>query len=334
MKFYPDNSTLVENKKYYTLKRAFSFNTKYIYLTGGRGYGKTYDTRTFIFNRFVKYGEKFAWLRTTDRALEKINNTQQFFGRMKNLIELGINEYSVKGGIIYINGAEAGYLLSVSTYYNIKGADYNVTNVVYDEFMRADGERPLKNKLSMFTDMIESICRTDSGKIILISNSTDQFDQMLMPFNAKLKEYGIYLYREKNALIHYIKPSRAYKERMLSDAASLTLMSEKDKSIKLENKFVNNGDYGKAVKGKIMFSLMLDDNYYAILFMVDGKIYIKRSVDAFDNSEIYTFKAQHIGNGVKRLPMSMKKVLRIYFDRGDILYSDGYLRDALITIFQ
>lgn len=334
MKFYPDNSTLVENKPYYTLKRVFSFNVKFNYITGGRGYGKSYDCRTFVVSRFVKHGEKFAWIRTTDRALEKISNAQQFFGRMKNLSELGVKEYAIKGGIIYINGLEAGYLLSLSTYYNIKGADYNVVNVVYDEFMKADGERGIKNKLSMFTDMIESICRTDSGKIILISNSTDQFDQMLMPFNVKLKEHGIYLFREKNALIHYVAPSKAYTERMLSGAASLTLMSEKDKAIKLENKFVNHGDYGKGIKGKIMFNLMLDDNYYAVLFMVDDKIYIKRDTDPFENSEIYTFNAQHIGNGVKRLPMTMKKVLRIYFDRGKILYSDGYLRDSLISIFQ
>lgn len=109
MKFYPDESKKIEKLKFASFKRAFSFAVQKMYFIGGRGYGKTYSTKKLLFTNFVKYGKKFAWVRTTDTALQLIQNDEQFFARQDYLKDIGVESHKVVGNKIYINDKLAGY---------------------------------------------------------------------------------------------------------------------------------------------------------------------------------------------------------------------------------
>jgi len=329
MKFYPDNRDKVNKLRWYSLKRVFSFCVKFMYIIGGRRYGKTYSIKTFLIKDFIKNGHKFAWIRSTDTALEKIRQPLQFFGRMQNLKELGVEKYDISKDTIYINGKIAGYLFAVSTFHNIKGADYDCINGCWDEFMRAKGERPVTGKREKFFDLVESIFRNTGARIFLISNSTNQFDEVLEPFAITLNDYGCYLYREKQAIIHYVQPSKEH-STTFDDSLSFLGMTDQEKKMVVDNKFTSYGDYGKQPKGKYLYSLQVDDAKFLNLYLnsIENLMYIKSGL--IDSPTVYTLESEYVNSNVKRLSAEGKKILKRYYDNGKIIFYDGYCR----TMFQ
>lgn len=329
MKFIPDLTIKVAELEHYSLKKILSFNCKYNYITGARGYGKTYDVKSFCIRRFVKYGEKFAWCRVTDKALEKIKSTEQFFGRLKNLSKLGVKSYKVVGDCIYINDQIAGYFFSVNTFFNIKGADYVVTNIVFDEFMRADGERQIKNKRQKFMDLVESVGRFNAGRVFLISNATNPYDEMLAPFKLKFGEFGCYVFREQSAVIHYAMPSPKYTESR-NDSASVIGMSEQEKKMAFRNEFTDFGDYGSVSKGVYMYTLQIGDNSFLSIYVGEGKFMITTKVP--DCPKMYTLSNAYVNAQVKKLNPVSLRALREYHDNGLCLFENGYCRNSLQSL--
>lgn len=333
MKFYPDNQIVMDNKLHYSLKRVFSFNVREIYLTGGRRFGKTYSVKSFILYQFAHYGEQFAWVRTTDTALEKVANEQQFFGRMKNLKELGIESYAVKNNIIYINDKIAGYFFSVSTHYNLKGADYSCTNIVYDEFMRESGERPLPNRRTKFYKLVESVSRDDGRRIFFLSNSTQRYDEMISKFNVKLDEFGVYLFREKNALIHYIAPSKRHIENMQNSLSSG--MDEDEKSSDLYNEFIDFGEYKTAEKLKpYLFLKFTPTKYLGFYKGQDLNTYCKCTTKPNNGITKLTFDSDYVNSEVYKITAQTKRSLLICFNSGRMKFNNGFSRDTFIALFK
>lgn len=326
MKFYPDICDKVNILPHYSYKRINSFHVKHNFIIGGRGYGKTYGCKGGeLCARFIKTGAKFAWCRTTDAALDKIRDPIQFFGRQNNLKVLGIDKYDIRKDVIYLNNQVAGYLFPIKTFYNYKGADYDCIYGVWDEFMRAKGEPNISGKREMFNDLCESVFRDGGKKLYYLSNSTNQFDEVLQPYNVKLKEYGIYLYREQNALIHYVQPSKTYiKSR--EESLSMTNMSEHEKDFAFGNKFTDYGEYGALPKARYIYSIQTDDDKFLSIYMADGALYVKTILPQEPN--LKAINNVFVNSKVNKLLTAQRKALSDYYNRGKVIFCDGYARSA------
>lgn len=326
MKFYPDKIEYVDTLLWYSLKRVMSFACREIYLTGGRRRGKTFSVKSLAIKNFIEYGKKFAWIRTTKAALENVNNDDQFFGRQSNLLDLGVKEHAIKNNIIYINGKIAGYMFAVSTFHNVKGADYNCDLIVWDEFIKCDGERPVSNKRKKFFDLVESVGRGDVSRIICMSNAINQYDEVFAPFKVKLDKFGCYVYREKNAVIHYIAPSKRHTE-MIQQGLSYQGMSEKEREISFGNKFIDYGDYGDLSKARYLFSIQTDDDKFLSIYLTKERMYVKTTLP--DNPYLCCFDTKFVSTAVRRISISQKKMLNEAYNNGRMTFSDGYARSTL-----
>lgn len=325
MKFYPD-SDKIDELQWASLRKDFSFGVKWIYLIGGRGWGKTYSIKRYVFKRFRDKGKKFAWCRTTDAALEQLNTTT-FFSRVIDMLkELGFKSWNIKGNTIYLDGKEAGYLYSVSTFYKIKGSDYFIDTIVWDEFMRAKGERPLPDRVEKFNDLVESLGRENASRVICMSNSTNQYDDSLAQYDIKLKEYGCYLYRERNAVIHYMKPSKKYMERKHKALAAQN-MSKEQLDYAYSNKFTEYDDYEKSNKLVYRFSIVVGDNSNLTVYSSpNGLLYVnKREVS---NPKLYTLDNLYVNSRITKMPSSIKKFIQSAYNNGLMKFYDGYCRSA------
>lgn len=334
MKFYPDDSKKVENLQFASFKRAFSFAVQKMYFIGGRGYGKTFSTKKRIFKNFVKFGKKFAWVRTTDTALQLIQNDEQFFARQTYLKEIGVESHKVVGNKIYLNDKLAGYFFSVNTAHNVKGGEYEVDTIVWDEFMRFGNERPVKNKRKLFFDLCQSIGRGDASKIFLLSNSTNKYDEVLAPFNLDLSMgFGCFLFREQNSVIHYMAPSKAYQERVQKDL-SVSGMTESERKMAISNEFTDFGDYGSISKAKYLYTLQVEDDDFISLYFSNGQLYIKQGHHNVEiQRKLYTTIAMYVNSIVQKLPTALKKVITMYHDTGRIVYQNGYCRNTFQSLF-
>lgn len=331
MKFYPDDENKIKHLKYASFKRAYSFGVKKMYFIGGRDYGKTYSTKHDIFKDFVKNGKLFAWVRTTDVALELIKDDSTFFARQTYLKSIGVHSHSIRKNRIYINGKIAGYFFSVNTAHNVKGGEYQIDNIVWDEFMKFGNERPLKNKRKLFFDLVESIGRGEASRIYFLSNSTNKYDDVISPFNINLSlGYGCYLYREENSVIHYMKPSDAYLERVSKNLA-MSGMTTTERNMAVSNKFTDYGDYGSEKKLKVYCSIQTDDDKFINIYLGKEKMYVKKSSTPVDE-KIFAINKSFINSTVKKLSTVLKNIIGLYYNNGKMVFEDGYCRDILQEI--
>lgn len=166
----------------------------FMFLWGGRGTGKTYGALKWAIDNYKSTGERFIYMRRTDRQLEECmrsgNNpfkqinedynlsifplTDKDFGRC--YFEAHENE---KGKLIP-SSDPYGYMLSLSTIGNIRGLSYSDCSlVIYDEFMKMPTEKTMKNEGFAFADMYESINRNrefkghNPLKVVCLSNAND-----------------------------------------------------------------------------------------------------------------------------------------------------------------
>lgn len=326
MKFYSDKQEYIDTTLWYSLKRVMSFACQEMYLTGGRRRGKTFSVKTYCISDFMDNGNKFAWVRTSEAALKNVNNDEQFFGRQSNLLDLGVKTHKIKNNVIYINDKIAGYMFAVSTFHNVKGADYNCKTIVWDEFIKCEGERPISNKRKKFFDLVESIGRGDVSRVICMSNAINQYDEVFAPFKVKLDKFGCYVYREKNAVIHYIAPSKLHTE-MIEKGLSFQGMSEKEREISFGNKFINYGDYGDLSKARYIFSIQTDDDKFLSVYIAKDKLYIKTTLP--NNPFLCCFNSRFVNGRVKRINIAQKKMITNAYNNGSIVFTDGYAREAL-----
>ena len=330
MKFYIDDPQKIANIQWYALRRVFSFCVKYNYLIGGRHYGKTYSVKTWLIDQFLEHGYKFAWVRSTDVMLDKIRREEQFFGRIRQyLVSKKIDKTLIKNDVIYINGKEAGYLFPIDTQHNQKGADYNIEYVVWDEFMRDSGERAVKGRRERFFKLLESIGRDNVKKVFFLSNSTNQYDEVLQPFNIKLKEFGVYLYREKNSLIHYVRPSERYINNLKQYSGADGLLKH-ELEVQYGNKFIDYGDYGKVEKLRYLFTLQTGDNAFISLFNKGATLVVKSG--QVDNPTLKTFVKEYVNSKVIKATRNEKMFITQLYNSGRVLFDNGYSREALQDI--
>lgn len=330
LKFYPDNATKIAELEHASMKRAMSFNVKFNYFIGGWGYGKTYGIKSFLFRKFVKWGHTFVWLRKTDEALKQIRSTDQFFGRMGDVInELGITEYHITGNRIYINNKIAGYFAPISTTHNNKGADYKVKYGVFDEFLREMDERPVNFIREKFLRCLESFGRDEIERVFLLSNAVNQYDPMLIHLNIKLNEFGCYLYREKNSVVHYMRPSKAYFERKTQGTVGET-MTAAQMAQAYSNKFEQFDVFSTAGKLTYSLSIIIDNNRFLSFYVgKDGFMYVKDGKP--DNAKLLTFNKIYVNDKIGKISNSEKMYLKSLFNTSRMKFETGYCRDAFVS---
>ncbi len=330
MKYYPDKSSILDTQLWYGFKRAFSFAVRHIYLIGGRRRGKSYGVKQLFINDFVKNGNKFFWCRSTDRALLKISSTNRFFGRIKNLKELGVNEYKIENKTIYINGKEAGFLFAVNTYFNEKGVEYDCVNGCYDEFMRASGEKPIADRREKYNNLIESATREGGKWMFYLANALNKYDEMLSEFKVNLDKHGIYLFREQNSLIHFIPDTKPHSD-MMCKGVTYKAMSAKEKKSMLDNILYDHGEYGSDTKLTLIITLKISEDTNLSIYRGNNVWVVK---DDGRSEMCFTDNPDFVNSKVFRLPKVTKKNLTEAYNRGQFKFQNGYCRAQFQSVFK
>lgn len=190
---------------------------------GARGIGKTYNKKKYVLKQFIFKGRVFAWLRDNENALKEVmdNNGAKWF---KDVIkDPCINKHLkdakivLKDGILTINGKLAGYFMACSTFYKLKGNDYqDIDIIVYDEFIAEKTQAIRGNRAWEFQNMLETIGRLRKDfKVFLTANALDRGDELLnyLLGNIKLTGFGYYVDHKRSVVVHYAENSPAYVEQ-------------------------------------------------------------------------------------------------------------------------
>ncbi|NLN80057.1 MAG: phage DNA encapsidation protein [Erysipelotrichia bacterium] len=277
---------------------------KFLAIIGGRGIGKTYGAWEYIARQYKKNKwsilEKFMWLRTTDKAIQGLKAQSGL-----KLCDQGVqHKYNIKvyvvGNNIYIRdmptngtiplgedwedwkkkhpGTHVGYLLPVSTFYEVKGTEWNDVKIIFfDEVNRERGERKTFDLAYAFINQIESIARLRQDlRVVMMGNTIDDTSEILGQLNFIPRKFGIFRLRGKRTIVMYLRDSNAFKEKRAESLAYI--FSNRGQVSSLDNETANKELFSPKVKyisqfpnNKFMYRIYFThSNYFDLYSVKDG----------------------------------------------------------------
>lgn len=154
---------------FWDISKCLSYNKLFNFIIGGRGTGKTYGAKKFAINRFLKYGEQFAYVRRYESS--DLARIDQIFDDIAE--EFPGHSLSVCGHDFYIDSKLAGYAIPLSTSKTLKSVPFPlVETIIFDEFIIENTtQRYLKNEVETFLELYSTIARERDVRVLFLSNA-------------------------------------------------------------------------------------------------------------------------------------------------------------------
>ncbi len=250
---------------FYSLDHVLTYNAYFNFLLGERGVGKTFSTKRFVINKFLKKGNQFIYLRRYKTELSKAKKT--YFSDI--LQYYPSTDFEVKGDTFFINKTPAGYALALSTANILKSVCYeDVTTIIFDEFIITNGcYHYLRDEVTSFLEFCETVFRLrDNVRVLFLANAVTQTNPYFLYFNiSPQKNKEITLYNNGLVLLQVMK-NEGYRE------------------VKRKSKFgqlINGTDYG---------NYAIENN-----FLLDNEVFIKPKYGNCTFVFAFIYKDQNFG---------------------------------------
>lgn len=191
---------------YWKLNKVLTYNAMINIIIGERGVGKSYSTKKYAIKHAIKTGKKFIYLRRYDTELELMLKQNDFFKDVQNDEELINHEFNVNGKVAYCDNEVIGYFVPLSKQSHYKSIPFpDVDIIIFDEVF-IQSNRYLKNEITQFLELLETVGRLRNIKVFLLSNWVSVVNPYFMYFDLSLpygKEYK--LFKNGSILVVYIK---------------------------------------------------------------------------------------------------------------------------------
>ena len=263
---------IIDTNIYYNINNTITFDALFNFIIGERGCGKTYSSKKFAINRFLKTGEQFVYLRRYKTELsESVGDEKdaKFFKKIKS--EFPDHKFRVSGEKLYCDNKICGYALSLSTALILKSAEFDkVKTIIFDEFIIDGGSsyHYFKNEVEHFLEFYESIARLRDVRVLFLANAISITNPYFTYFDITLP-YGnknIKTFKNGLILIEYIKNLK-YREVKKQSKFGQIIEGTKYSEYAIDNKFLRDNKSfvkKKGEKSKFFFIIKYDDTNYGV----------------------------------------------------------------------
>lgn len=260
------------NNIYFTLQKILSYNALLNFIIGERGVGKSYDSKIFVAQRFIKRKKQFVYLRRYKTELKEAmmkNGNPIFFDQIKNDKRLKNHVLSNKKDTMYIDDKLCGFAMPLSVANILKSSTYeNVDTIIFDEFIIDKGNyHYLQNEVIQLLDVIETVARLRDIRVIFLGNAISitnpyfTFFNLTLPYNSEIKTF-------KNGLIavQYIKNLK-YREIKKNTRFGKLIDGTEYGKYAIDNEFLRDSKSfikKKTKNCKFYFILIINSKYYGV----------------------------------------------------------------------
>ena len=207
--------------RFYDYHRILSYNCPVNVLIGERGVGKSYGSKKFVIEQYLKKHAQFLYLRRYDNELKEIfeltKGQKDYFDDIKQ--EFPEHEFAAKGRKFYCDGEVFGYAKRMTEAQDLKSSVYqNVKIIIIDEYPIEKNKRYyLQNEGMILMGIIDSIIRNRSDiKIFILGNAVEglEYSPLFTFFDLSLP-YGkdIKLFKDNLILVQYMNNEEFRKDR-------------------------------------------------------------------------------------------------------------------------
>lgn len=275
---------------YYDLSKILSYNAFLNFLIGERGVGKTYSASKFVTKQFINKDEEFCYIRRYKTELS--TSIKKFFEPLVANEEFPNHKFEVKGSKFLIDDKVAGYSMTLTTAQNLKSTNFSkVKTIIFDEFIIEDGQHHyLKNEVSNFLGLIETIARMRDVRILMLGNAVSSvnpyflFFDITLPYNTDIKTY-----KDGLILVQYMK-NVAYREAKKNSKFGKLVSGTDYEEYAINNKFQNEDKTfieRKTGSSRFSFAMVYNDYTFGVWFDFSvGKIFV--SNDYKENDIIFS----------------------------------------------
>lgn len=328
---------------HYNLSFIMSFIGYCIYLIiGARGIGKTFSVKKHIIKDFIYKQKQFVIIRDTQDACDELckDNGSKFFNdvceKVKPFQKLN---FTIKDYVIHINNNTAGYVMPLSLFYKFKGNAYPfVKNIFWDEFIPENCQRYIGNRARQFANTIQTIGRTRNDyKIFLTANALDIGNDILELFNFKIKGFGIYRNKKKQAILHYAKNNPLFDQATENSIAGKiiagTFLDDSINKNKFENLKIKIFEKRKACDLEGIFYNNSNDSFRLYKAKDGSEYYCCKDINKNSyNYMRYVFNYSQVDNVKQYANKDIKEYLKRLYESGQVLFESNFISNIYISI--
>lgn len=206
---------------YYDYDKLLSRDFLIAFVISERGLGKTFGAKKAVLNRWLKSGgeEEFMYVRRykteLDSSLATFWNDLQSNGYFEDHnLKVQKSKLLTK---FTCDGKVCGYAVPLSTSNILKSTAFpKVKYIIFDEYLLTPGGtyRYLKNEMTLYLDLIETVFRLRDGKVLMLGNCIGTFSSPYFAYwdldISDGKEFKSY--KEGSILVHYARNDE-YREK-------------------------------------------------------------------------------------------------------------------------
>lgn len=226
---------------FYNVNKILTYNALLNFIIGERGVGKTFGFKEFVVKDFIRKGNEFVYLRRYSTELDTINQFWEDLQGAGKFDDLALEvKKSKKLTTFSCDGVKCGYAIPLSTSNILKSTSFaKVKTIIFDEFVLDSfgTHHYLKNEVSQFLDIIETIARLRDIRVICLGNALSSLNPYFSHFQIEIKGPGIATYRKGLIAVDFVEN---------------TVYRAKKKASRF-GQLIANSDYGKYA---------IDNNWY------------------------------------------------------------------------
>ena len=257
---------------FYDFNKLLSYNALLNFVIGERGVGKSFGAKKFVISDYLKNGTEFVYIRRYKTELD--NAYEGFFDQLQNeglFLDHSFRIAASKKKIdkFYCDKEVCGYGVPLSTANILKSASFpKVKTLIFDEFLIDNGTyHYLRNEVTQFLDIIETIARLRDVRVLLLGNaitiSNPYFDyfKLGLPYNSEFRTF-----KDGTILVNYIK-NPAYREKKKATRFGALIDGTEYGEYAIDNAFLRDNDSFIAKRDKdarVYSTIVLKGSKYGI----------------------------------------------------------------------
>lgn len=196
---------------FYNVNPILSYNALLNFIVTERGLGKTFGFKEFSVKDFIRKSNEFVYLRRYSTELDTINQFWEDLQTAGKFDDLSLEvKKSKKLTTFLCDGVKCGYAIPLSTANILKSTAFSrVKNIIFDEFIidPFGTHRYLKNEVTQFLDIIETIGRLRDIRVFCLGNALSTVNPYFSYFNIEIKKPGISSYNKGLIAVDYVQNS-------------------------------------------------------------------------------------------------------------------------------
>ena len=356
--------SIEQTEKWYNPQKMLSYNQYLNFVIGGRGIGKTFGMKKYLFKRFIEKGEQFIYLRRNKSELDRIDKDKFFTTELLNQVftnfevldsdaskihtkiifradnmEQEENTLVLSSTKIILNRKIVCYLKSLSTWVDLKGSEYDeVMSILYDEVLIdvTSKKRCLDNEVEALLNFIFSVFRRRDGCHAYLLSNASNFNN---PYFAFFKFYD-----DKGKRFHNLKqyasliefpPHSAFESDEEKESGFYKLLSKSsihDSVANNEFQIKNDKNIAKIKGLKTRLYSFYCDGTFLTGYYIDNMVYIAKGFDR--NLTAFCLEVEQVEDGFTYLNKASelaKNLKRLYL-HNMFIYEDLETKNKFLEV--